>query len=92
MSGFGGTNIDGNHVIRKRELPGRPSRKRTFAFCSFFFFLKGEPRLVNVSSQCTGWVVAWRVTHAGHRRDWAQLCEHGQAENPPVLYQGQTHR
>lgn len=101
MSGFiffqSGTNIDRNRVIRKCELPGRLSRKRTFAFCCFFFlivffFLKGEPRLVNVSSQCTGWVVAWRVTHAGRRRDWAQLCEHGQAENPPVFYHRQSHR
>lgn len=63
-----------------------------------FFFLpncfppfKGEPRLVNVSSQGTGWVVAWWVTHAGCCRcDWTQLCEHGQAENRPVFYQGRA--
>lgn len=76
------------------------SRRCTFAFCCFFFLsliafffpLKGEPWLVNVSSQRAGWVVAWRVTHAGRRRDWAQLLEHGRAETPPVFYQGQTLR
>lgn len=99
MSGFiffqSGTNIDRNRVIRKCELPGRLSRKRTFAFFFFpncFFFPYGRAPVGKclLSMYWMGCGVAG--DSCGPRRDWAQLCEHGQAENPPVFYQGQSHR
>lgn len=92
-----GSNVDGNHVIRVSSDRVYRAWSALLLFVVFLFLpncpppLKGEPRLVNVSSQRTGWVVAWWVTHAGCcRRDWTQLREHGQAENRPVFYQGRA--